>query len=217
MLSVQKCVTVDLVFYVLQESFFCVFVERGFLVLRGQQAGRELRARSAERVSLSVRGEEIYHLHLELQAAQDFWMDVLYVPCLRTNSLQSLQRSDLLSTMDDSKSPQITFIQTTWVITSGVYLHSSGRGNSTDARGIPTLQLLGLSLIALVSVRRVSPHQAQHHSSTTERMCGSPDGGRRGRRVQQDNGRQQWMSSLATGKLLKKIDDPDIHGCPKIK
>uniref|UniRef100_A0A8D3CTX3 Laminin, alpha 3 n=1 Tax=Scophthalmus maximus TaxID=52904 RepID=A0A8D3CTX3_SCOMX len=43
-----------LLFYIgNEESFFCVFVERGFLVLRGQQAGRELRARSAERVSLS--------------------------------------------------------------------------------------------------------------------------------------------------------------------
>ncbi|XP_078024626.1 laminin subunit alpha-3 [Epinephelus lanceolatus] len=33
-------------------SFFCVFVERGFLVLQGQQAGRELRVQSADKVSL---------------------------------------------------------------------------------------------------------------------------------------------------------------------
>ncbi|XP_069378473.1 laminin subunit alpha-3-like [Paralichthys olivaceus] len=36
----------------LQESFFCVFVERGSLVLQGQQAGQQLRAQSAEKVSL---------------------------------------------------------------------------------------------------------------------------------------------------------------------
>lgn len=46
---------IDIVFYVLQESFFCVFVERGYLMLQGQQAGRELRAQSAEKVSLFVR------------------------------------------------------------------------------------------------------------------------------------------------------------------
>ncbi len=45
----------DRCFYLLQESFFCVFVERGFLVLQGQQAGGELRVQSAERVSLFVR------------------------------------------------------------------------------------------------------------------------------------------------------------------
>lgn len=43
------------VFLLFQESFFCVFVERGFLVLQGQQADREIRLRSAERVSLFVR------------------------------------------------------------------------------------------------------------------------------------------------------------------
>ncbi|XP_074492138.1 laminin subunit alpha-3 isoform X2 [Sebastes fasciatus] len=43
-----------LLFYIgIEETFFCVFVERGFLVLRGQQAGRELRVQSAEKVSLS--------------------------------------------------------------------------------------------------------------------------------------------------------------------
>ncbi|XP_078114223.1 laminin subunit alpha-3 [Sander vitreus] len=42
-----------LLFYIgNEESFFCVFVERGFLVLQGQQAGRELRVQSAEKVSL---------------------------------------------------------------------------------------------------------------------------------------------------------------------
>ncbi|XP_028259612.1 laminin subunit alpha-3 isoform X2 [Parambassis ranga] len=42
-----------LLFYIgKEESFFCVFVERGFLVVRGQQAGRELRVQSDERVSL---------------------------------------------------------------------------------------------------------------------------------------------------------------------
>ncbi|XP_070688258.1 laminin subunit alpha-3 [Pempheris klunzingeri] len=42
-----------LLFYIgNEECFFCVFVERGFLVLRGQQAGRELRVQSAEKVSL---------------------------------------------------------------------------------------------------------------------------------------------------------------------
>ncbi|XP_039983754.1 laminin subunit alpha-3 isoform X2 [Xiphias gladius] len=42
-----------LLFYIgNQESFFCVFVERGYLMLQGQQAGRELRAQSAEKVSL---------------------------------------------------------------------------------------------------------------------------------------------------------------------
>ncbi|XP_035763469.1 laminin subunit alpha-3 [Neolamprologus brichardi] len=42
-----------LLFYIgNNESFFCVFVERGFLVLQGQQTDREIRLRSAERVSL---------------------------------------------------------------------------------------------------------------------------------------------------------------------
>ncbi|XP_047442348.1 laminin subunit alpha-3 [Mugil cephalus] len=42
-----------LLFYIGDEdSFFCVFVERGLLVLQGQQAGEELRVQSAERVSL---------------------------------------------------------------------------------------------------------------------------------------------------------------------
>ncbi|XP_036969506.1 laminin subunit alpha-3 isoform X3 [Acanthopagrus latus] len=35
-----------------EESFFCVLVERGFLVLHGRQAGRQLRLQSAERLSL---------------------------------------------------------------------------------------------------------------------------------------------------------------------
>ncbi|XP_054459158.1 laminin subunit alpha-3 [Anoplopoma fimbria] len=35
-----------------EESFFCVFLKRGFLVLQGQQAGRALRVQSYERVSL---------------------------------------------------------------------------------------------------------------------------------------------------------------------
>ncbi|XP_051232166.1 laminin subunit alpha-3 isoform X2 [Dicentrarchus labrax] len=42
-----------LLFYIgNEESFFCVLVERGFLVLQGQQTGRELRLQSAEKVSL---------------------------------------------------------------------------------------------------------------------------------------------------------------------
>ncbi|XP_067369206.1 laminin subunit alpha-3 isoform X2 [Channa argus] len=42
-----------LLFYIgNEESFFCVFVERGFLVLEGQHAGQELRAQSAEKISL---------------------------------------------------------------------------------------------------------------------------------------------------------------------
>ncbi|XP_071343066.1 laminin subunit alpha-3 isoform X2 [Trachinotus anak] len=42
-----------LLFYIgNEESFFCVYVERGFLVLQGQQAGRELRAQTADQVSL---------------------------------------------------------------------------------------------------------------------------------------------------------------------
>ncbi|XP_005479284.1 laminin subunit alpha-3 isoform X2 [Oreochromis niloticus] len=42
-----------LLFYIgNNESFFCVFVERGFLVLQGQQADREIRLQSPERVSL---------------------------------------------------------------------------------------------------------------------------------------------------------------------
>ncbi|XP_062251833.1 laminin subunit alpha-3-like [Platichthys flesus] len=42
-----------LLFYIgNEESFFCVFAERGFLVLQGQQAGQQLRAQSAEKVSL---------------------------------------------------------------------------------------------------------------------------------------------------------------------
>uniref|UniRef100_A0A671UKA7 Laminin, alpha 3 n=1 Tax=Sparus aurata TaxID=8175 RepID=A0A671UKA7_SPAAU len=35
-----------------EESFFCVLVERGFLVLHGRHAGRQLRLQSAERLSL---------------------------------------------------------------------------------------------------------------------------------------------------------------------
>lgn len=46
---------IDFVFYLLQESFFCVFLERSFLVLQGQQEGRELRLHSSEKVSLTVR------------------------------------------------------------------------------------------------------------------------------------------------------------------
>ncbi|TNN42163.1 Laminin subunit alpha-3 [Liparis tanakae] len=42
-----------LLFYIGNEdSFFCLFVASGFLVLRGRQAGRELRVQSDERVSL---------------------------------------------------------------------------------------------------------------------------------------------------------------------
>ncbi|XP_041861831.1 laminin subunit alpha-3-like isoform X2 [Melanotaenia boesemani] len=43
-----------LLFYIEnEESFFCVFVARGLLVLRGQQADREVRVQSPDRVSLS--------------------------------------------------------------------------------------------------------------------------------------------------------------------
>ncbi|KAM7012856.1 laminin subunit alpha-3-like [Tautogolabrus adspersus] len=42
-----------LIFYIgNQDSFFCLSVERGFLVLQGQQAGREIRVQSDEKVSL---------------------------------------------------------------------------------------------------------------------------------------------------------------------
>ncbi|XP_044054261.1 laminin subunit alpha-3 isoform X2 [Siniperca chuatsi] len=42
-----------LLFYIgNKESFFCVFVERGILVLQAEEAGRELRVQSAEKVSL---------------------------------------------------------------------------------------------------------------------------------------------------------------------
>lgn len=41
--------------FILQESYFFVFVEKGFLVLQGQQAGQKLRAQSAEKISLFVR------------------------------------------------------------------------------------------------------------------------------------------------------------------
>ncbi|KAF7659114.1 hypothetical protein LDENG_00003190 [Lucifuga dentata] len=45
--------TNSLLFYIgNEESYFCVFMERGFLVLRGHQAGRELRAQSSETLSL---------------------------------------------------------------------------------------------------------------------------------------------------------------------
>lgn len=37
-----------------QDAFFCVIVEGGFLVLRGWQAGREVRVQSAAKVSLFV-------------------------------------------------------------------------------------------------------------------------------------------------------------------
>lgn len=37
-----------------QDAFFCVIVEGGFLVLRGWQAGREVRGQSAAKVSLFV-------------------------------------------------------------------------------------------------------------------------------------------------------------------
>lgn len=47
--------TTDYVFHPLQESFFWVVLERGFLVLQGRQAGRELRVQSVEKVSLFVR------------------------------------------------------------------------------------------------------------------------------------------------------------------
>lgn len=46
---------IDFMFYSFQDSYFCVFVERGFLVLQGQQKGRELRLQSDEKVSLFVR------------------------------------------------------------------------------------------------------------------------------------------------------------------
>ncbi|KAF7203316.1 laminin subunit alpha-3-like [Nothobranchius furzeri] len=36
-----------------EESYFCVFLERGFLVLRGRQANKELRVQSPDQVSLS--------------------------------------------------------------------------------------------------------------------------------------------------------------------
>ncbi|XP_060887535.1 laminin subunit alpha-3 isoform X1 [Labrus mixtus] len=42
-----------LIFYIgNQDSFFCLSVERGFLVLQGQQAGREIRVQSDQKVSL---------------------------------------------------------------------------------------------------------------------------------------------------------------------
>lgn len=47
--------TIYFVFCLLQESFFCVFLERGFLVLQGWQGGHEIRRQSAEKVSLFVR------------------------------------------------------------------------------------------------------------------------------------------------------------------
>eukprot|EP00064_Thunnus_orientalis_P005002 superscaffoldBa00000475_g5015 len=51
-----------LLFYIEnEESFFYVFVEQGFLKLQGQQAGQELRAQSAEKVSLfGVRAATLY-------------------------------------------------------------------------------------------------------------------------------------------------------------
>ncbi|XP_041646420.1 laminin subunit alpha-3-like [Cheilinus undulatus] len=45
--------TNGLIFYIgNQESFFCLFVERGFLVLQGHQAGRQIRIQSHEKVLL---------------------------------------------------------------------------------------------------------------------------------------------------------------------
>ncbi|XP_074523638.1 laminin subunit alpha-3 isoform X2 [Halichoeres trimaculatus] len=42
-----------LMFYIgNEENFFCVYVERGFLVLQGQQAGRKIQVQSKEKVSL---------------------------------------------------------------------------------------------------------------------------------------------------------------------
>ncbi len=57
-LYVSLVFDIDFVFYSFQESFFCVFVEGGFLVLQGQQKGRELRLQSDEKVSLFVRQSE---------------------------------------------------------------------------------------------------------------------------------------------------------------
>lgn len=75
------------VFYLLQESFFCVFVEKGFLMLQGQQAGRELRVMSAEKVSLFVRWSKtsVFSLHDEHQAAQAFWIHV-FVPLINCST-----------------------------------------------------------------------------------------------------------------------------------
>lgn len=63
---------IDLVFFPLQESYFCVFVERGFLVLQGQQMGREIRRQSAENVSLFVR----WSSRSNFTAVPAFWMHV---------------------------------------------------------------------------------------------------------------------------------------------
>lgn len=55
--STDSCSSQDslCVLFLIQESFVCVFVEQGFLVLRGQQAGRALRVQTSDKVSLFVR------------------------------------------------------------------------------------------------------------------------------------------------------------------
>lgn len=62
-------------------------------------------------------------------------------PRLRTNTLQSGLQTRWLCTMDQSRSQQITIKQTTWVISSGVYQHCSGRGNKTDTRSFGSSDL----------------------------------------------------------------------------
>lgn len=46
----------DNVFYLLQESFLCVFVEQGLMILKGQQGGQVVKPqKSDKKVSLTVR------------------------------------------------------------------------------------------------------------------------------------------------------------------
>ncbi|KAK2835839.1 hypothetical protein Q5P01_016323 [Channa striata] len=59
-----------LLFYIgNEESYFCVFVERGFLVIQGQQAGRELRAHSAGTISLF---DEVFAIRVANQFTVQF-------------------------------------------------------------------------------------------------------------------------------------------------
>ncbi|XP_067453634.1 laminin subunit alpha-3 [Thunnus thynnus] len=72
-----------LLFYIEnEESFFYVFVEQGFLKLQGQQAGQELRAQSAEKVSLFDKNFVIY-------IADNFTVQYQHEQNIRTEHIRS--------------------------------------------------------------------------------------------------------------------------------
>lgn len=162
----------------LQESFFWVSLERGFLVLQGRHAGRELRVQSERKVSLVVRWFKrflnsvlLFHFPAVVLTLCDS------VSRHRTKSFPSKSGTSLAFTTAQCRSLQMTSAQITKDIISGGSRCGSERGTQPPANQASARQTSRFFLST-----DVFGFQTQHHSSGDERMHRSPELERRHRR-----------------------------------